>query len=437
LDKEQIMDSSTENSGGAGGGNRLQMTATAATAVSISPVRASSTIAATGLPDCDVVVIGAGPYGLSSGAHLKALGMRVCVFGEPMEFWDRKMPQGMLLRSPRVASTISDPHSQCTLEAYEAANGVQPAQRVARETFVDYGKWFQAQLGSDLDRRNVAQIRREGAAFKVTLADGAELTSRRVVVAAGIGPFRNSPRVFAELPPSLASHCYDGRKLSSLGKRVAVIGAGQSSLESAALLSESGAEVEVIARIPELRWIGMHKRLHELGILSQVLYSKHDIGPIGISRLVAYPKLMCHFPLGLKDSIRKRAVRSAGAPWLIPRLPQVKVITGRTVVSAKETDGEVQILLDDGSERRVNHVLMGTGYSVDISKYDFLAPGLLGQIRQLDGYPEVAAGFHTSVPGLHFVGATCARSYGPLSYFVTGTEFSSTELANYISRNGQ
>ena len=50
---------------------------------------------------CDVAVIGAGPYGLSAGAHLKAKGIAVRVFGEPMEFWANKMPEGMLLRSPR------------------------------------------------------------------------------------------------------------------------------------------------------------------------------------------------------------------------------------------------------------------------------------------------------------------------------------------------
>jgi len=428
------MDSRKENGRGESFGVRYSMGTTAAVAERSSE-RSAKAGAATGLPDCDVVVIGAGPYGLSAGAHLKAQGLNVCVFGEPMEFWDTKMPQGMLLRSPRVASTISDPRAEYTLEAYEAAVGANPEKRVTRETFVDYGKWFQAHLGSDLDRRNVARIRREGSVFKVTLTDGEELTSRRVVVAAGIGPFRRNPKQFADLPLSLASHCYDGLKLTNLGKRVAVIGAGQSSLECAVLLRESGAEVEVIARIPELRWIGMHQRLHQLGIISKMLYSKHDIGPIGISRLVAYPNLMYHVPLSLKDPIRKRAVRSAGAPWLMPRLPEVKISTGRSVVSAREIDGEVQLRLDDGSERRVNHVLMGTGYTVDISKYEFLAPELLREIRQLDGFPEVAAGFHTSVPGLHFVGAPGARNFGPLLCFVTGTEFASKELASYISRN--
>ena len=194
-------------------------------------------------------------------------------------------------------------------------------------------------------------------------------------------------------------------------------------------------EVEVIARIPELRWIGMHKRLHQLGPISKMLYSKHDVGPIGISRLVAYPKAMYHVPLAVKDPIRKRAVRSAGAPWLIPRLNEVKITTGRSVASAKELNGEVQLILDDGNERRVDHVLMGTGYDVNISKSGFLSPELVKAIRQLDGYPDLAAGFSSSVSGLHFIGAAAARNFGPLLYFVAGTEFSSKELTRYVVRN--
>jgi len=352
-----------------------------------------------------------------------------------MEFWERRMPSGMLLRSPRVASTISDPGSSFTLEAYESATGTKARERVQRETFVEYGKWFQKQAIRDLDCRSVARIRKDGEIFSITLSDGADFMCKRVIVAAGIGPFKRVPAPFSHLSPSLVSHCYDGRRLRALGPRVAVIGAGQSALESAALLREAGAEVEVIAKVPALHWIGMHKRLHQLGIISRFLYSKHDIGPIGISRLVAYPNLLYHMPLGLKDRVRKRAVRPAGAPWLISRLQDVRVSSGRTVVAAREIQGEVQLILDDHSERRVDHVLLGTGYEVEISKYDFLPPELLGQIRQIAGYPDLRAGFESSVPNLHFIGAAAARKYGPLLYFVTGTEFASKELTSYISRN--
>jgi FAD-dependent urate hydroxylase len=361
--------------------------------------------------------------------------MDVTVFGEPMNFWANGMPAGMLLRSPREASTISDPRSAFTLEAYEAASGTKAVKRVAWETFVAYGKWFEEQLDCNLERRSVTEVRRNGSGFKLTLADGAVISSRRVVVAAGIGPFRKTPEVFSNLSPTRASHCYEGRRFSEMGKRVAVIGAGQSALESAAILHEMEIDVEVIARTQVLRWIGMHQRLHRLGPISKILYSKHDVGPIGISRLVAYPNLVYHVPIRLKDRIRTRAVRSAGAPWLIPRLQNVKISTGRTVVSATEVDGEVQLLLDDRTERRVDHVLMATGYRVDIAKYRFLAPELVQEVRQLDGYPDVTAGFATSVPGLHFIGATAARKFGPLMYFVAGTEFASKELTSALPRN--
>ncbi len=386
------------------------------------------------MKSCDVAIIGAGPYGLSAAAHLSAVGLDVQVFGEPMEFWANGMPDGMLLRSPREASTIADPGSDLTLEAYEASSGTKPVKRVARETFVDYGRWFQKHLKVELDRREVAELRREGSTFMLTLADGEVRATRRVIIACGVGPFKRIPEPFSRLSPSRASHCYEGRSFKDFGKRVVVIGAGQSALESAALLREAGADVEVIARISALRWIGMHLRLHRLGMISKALYSKYDVGPIGVSRLVAYPNLVYQIPMGLKDRIRKRAVRSAGAPWLIPRLDRVKVTLGTSVLSVMEKGDEVELRLSDGSERRVDHVLLATGYDVNISRYKFISPELVNEVRQLDGYPDVGAGFSTSVPGLHFIGATAARKFGPLLYFVAGTDFASRELTSWIRR---
>jgi hypothetical protein len=78
---------------------------------------------------------------------------------------------------------------------------------------------------------------------------------------------------------------------------------------------------------------------------------------------------------------------------------------------------------------------MGTGYRVDIAQYGFLSRDLVREVRQLDGYPDLSAGFCTSVPGLHFIGASAARNFGPLLYFVTGTEWASRELASWFRRH--
>lgn len=57
----------------------------------------------------EVVIIGAGPYGLAAAAHLRAAGINPRVFGQTMDFWQNQMPRGMLLRSSWRASHISDP----------------------------------------------------------------------------------------------------------------------------------------------------------------------------------------------------------------------------------------------------------------------------------------------------------------------------------------
>jgi hypothetical protein len=384
--------------------------------------------------DGDVAIIGAGPYGLSATAFLKSKGVDVHVFGEPMGFWRNKMPAGMLLRSPRVASNIADPQSALTLEGYERDAGLAPKGPLPLETFVNYGEWFKEKLGTSLQPAAVATVSRQNSMFRLTLQNGTTLSCQRVVVAAGIAPFQRIPAVFADLPSTQVSHCYQGKSISDFrGKRVAVIGAGQSALESAALLNEAGARVEVIAAIPQLRWIGMHGWLHKLGPISSLLYSKHEVGPLGISRLVAAPMLVHQIPLNVRDKIRIRAVRPAGAKWLPDRLAHVMLTVGRTVRAAKSTGTEVQLFLDDGSERWIDHVLLGTGYDVDIDRYDFLDPDLRRAIRRLGGYPDLRRGFRSSVPGLHFIGATAARSFGPLLYFVAGTEFASRGLTAHIA----
>jgi len=387
------------------------------------------------LTDCEAVVLGAGPYGLSAASHLKATGVDVRVFGKPMDFWADKMPAGMLLRSPRVASNISDPERRTTLDAYESLAVVPARAPVALETFVDYGRWFQRQLLPDLDQREIVAVNRNERGFSVALRDGEQFHSKNVVIAAGIGPFLRIPSEFASLPSSQLSHCYQGcNPKGFLKRRVAVIGAGQSALECAALLHEAGAEVEVIARISELRWIGQHPWLHRLGPISSMLYSSHDVGPAGISRMVAAPKLMTQVPLQLRDKIRKRAVRPAGSQWLKARIKNISISTGRLVAAAKAVGTEVELKLDDGSRRVVDHVLLGTGYAVDVAKYKFLSPELVSRLDLQDGYPILKAGFASSVPGLHFIGATAARTFGPLLYFVAGTEFTSKELTSHFRR---
>src|SRR5437016_11507511 len=104
----------------------------------------------------DVVIIGAGPYGLSAAAHLRAIkGLAVRVQGEPMSFWEQHMPIGMLLRSPYVASHLSDPKRALTLDTFQAECGNHLHQPVPLDRYIEYGRWFQRKAAPDVDRRKV------------------------------------------------------------------------------------------------------------------------------------------------------------------------------------------------------------------------------------------------------------------------------------------
>jgi FAD-dependent urate hydroxylase len=384
---------------------------------------------------CDVAIVGAGPYGLAAAARLRSLdGLDVRVFGEPMSFW-AGMPQGMLLRSHWDACHIGFPSGDLTLDSYKAESGNEFGKPVPLDAFIDYGRWFQRTAVPDVDARRVAYIKSGPGGFRLQLEDGATLRAARVVIAAGIEAFTARPVVFDHFPPERVTHSSEHRDLGRFGGgRVLVIGGGQSALESAALLHEAGAGVEVIARKEQLVWLHGGTVQARLGRFKPIFYAQTDVGPAGLSRLVAVPGLFRRLPRGVQAKLAHRAIRPAGARWLVDRLTEVPITTARTVVGAKGTTSGVRVTLDDGSQRLVDHVILGTGYRVDVGAYGFLAPELVAGVRQVGGYPMLGKGLESSVPGLHFVGAPAAWSFGPVMRFVSGSWYAAAQVTAHLEK---
>jgi len=381
---------------------------------------------------CEAVVVGAGPYGLSVAAHLRHAGIAARVFGEPMSFWRNNMPRGMLLRSPWRATHLSDPDGALSLDTYAAAHGVDPNERLPLDRFVAYGEWFQQNAVADIDRRTVRRIDAARDGFRLTLDDGETLDAERVIIATGLRNQEYRPLPFRDVPVTLASHTAAHPDLSVFrGKRVAVIGRGQSACESAALLAENGADVEIISR-GDIHWLGVSTN----GVaqktfrreLREALASPSEVGPFPLSWLVEVPGLVRYMPAALREEFSRRCLKAAASGWLKPRFAKVRCNGGRTILGARALGDRIALDLDVG-ERVFDRVLLGTGYQIDLARLGILGPQLLDRIVRAEGSPLLRPGFESSVPKLHFVGSYAVKSFGPLLRFIAGAPYAAQAVA--------
>jgi thioredoxin reductase len=385
--------------------------------------------------DCDVAVIGAGPYGLAVAAHLRSAKISTRVFGAPMAAWRAHMPKGMRLRSPWSASHIADPSRRFSLDAFAVQHALPRQDHLPLDQFTRYGEWFQRQTVRDLDTRQVVRIEDAGRGFCVLLEDGAALHAKRVVVATGLAGQEYRPAAFEGLPAALVSHTCEHASFEKWrGKRVAVIGRGQSACESAALLRESANEVDLICR-GEVRFEGAHEEAARQGDRAARwrvrLAAPSAVGSFPFDWLNGLPGAVHRAPAPVRSFLNARSLRPAAADWLRPRLAAVRVFAHRKIVNARVIGNQVGLQLNDGL-RVYDQVVLGTGYRVDVARLGFLSPTLQDRISCAQRAPVLSAGFESSVPGLHFVGASAFRSFGPLMYFVAGAGHAARSITRTV-----
>jgi cation diffusion facilitator CzcD-associated flavoprotein CzcO len=388
----------------------------------------------------DVAVVGAGPYGLSVAAHLSAAGLTYRQFGRPMNLWRTSMPQGMYLKSQGFASNLSDPSGSKTLEAFCAATGRGYGSYgvpVPLDTFVEYGQWFKEELSLPVEESLVTSVTRDRDGFQLTVGDSERLTARAVVLAIGVEHFAYLPAPFSALPQALCTHTSAHTDLATFkDKQVIVVGAGQSALETAALLHENGADVQVLARRQKTAWNGeplspdrpLAQRLREpeAGLGSgwgTWFYSNH-------------PDLFRRLPSASRVRRAATALGPAGACWLRERVEgQFPVRSGHVVTAAEPHGDRVRLTVAaDGTRKELtaDHVIAGTGYRADLGRLGFIGADISSALDTLNGSVVVGRGYQSSIPGLYVVGPLVTPSMGPVMRFVYGSDHAAHAVARQL-----
>ena len=365
-----------------------------------------------------LLVIGAGPYGLATAACAKSAGIEQIVVGKPMAFWRENMPAGMFLRSgPDWHLDAAGVH---TFMAYLDERGIDPLEvdPIPVALFLDYVDWFEERADIDVLPDLVRDLSKPDGHFEATLESGRRVSADAVVAAPGISHFTVIPEwVERSLSPGRWTHtCHLVRFDQLRGKRVLIVGGRQSAFEWAALLADGDAEeIHVVHRHdgPEFTASDWH----------------FVDGLMDLTATV--PGWFRNLPSEEREAIVKRfwaEGRLKLEPWLTPRLdkPSVHQWPNASVAGCREIlGGEIEAQLSTGERLVVDHVVLATGYKVDMREVPYLS-GVVDDLELADGFPVLDEHFQSSVPGLFVTGFPATRDFGPFFGFVRGCPVAAT-----------
>lgn len=389
----------------------------------------------------DTVIVGAGPYGLSIAAHLRAAGVPYQLFGSTLESWRAFMPAGMILKSEPFASNLWDPKRKFTLERFTTERKI-PYQHSGRPLsladFLSYAEWFRQRAVGEPNPAKVQKISRSGGEFTLEFAGHPPVKARRVILATGHMAFRYIPQELAGLPEPLCWHSTRiGDVQAFAGRDVTIIGAGQSALESAALLHEAGARVRVIARKDQVIW-NPAPSTEQRSFIDSIRRPESGLG-LGW-RSVAVCELPQAFRRMFPADKRHRFVAGSwgptGAWWLRERFEhRVDTLLSSRILSANRAGERVRLVLEQPSgpsELETDHVICGTGFKVDVDRMDILDPALRASIAREGAAPRLDARYQTSVAGLFVVGIASAPTFGPVMRFMFGAKHPALTLSQHL-----
>ena len=359
-----------------------------------------------------LLIIGAGPFGLSMAAHAQQLGIDYIIAGKPMEFWEKNMPAGMYLRS--ACDWHLDADNEHTIEKFLSIKKLSrgDAEPLSLQFYLSHTKWFIEQKKIHPLQVYIKKLdHKKDHCYKAFTNDNEIINAKNVVIATGFKYFKHIPgEILSLLPPGTYSHTCDTIDMKQMkDKRVLIIGGRQSAYEWAALLNEGGADTIHIS----------HR--HESPAFERSDWSWVNVM---VDKFEDDPLWFHNLSFAEKEAIRKKLWEEGRLkiePWLNERVKKnnIRVWPFTNIVSCKQSqNGELEITFDNRQNIIVEHIIFATGYKVNISNVPFLANGnILPMLSIQNGFPELDKYFQTNLPGLFIASIPASQDFGPFFGF--------------------
>ena len=358
----------------------------------------------------DLLIIGAGPFGLAVAAQAAHDRIEHLIVGKAMEFWRQNMPKGMFLRS--ASDWHLDPINVHTIEAFLGTQGKTPTdvEPLSLDFYLSYAEWFQQQKQINPLPIYIDKLDSADAQFVARTVNGDVIHARRVVLAPGFKHFAHAPEnLIALLPSDRFQHTSEFVDFSAAkDKRYLIIGGRQSAYEWAALLLEAGASaIHLSHRHPspafaEADWSWVNRM---------------------VDNIADDPSWFRRLSQAEKDEVSHRLWaegRLKLEPWLAPRLAteRVRVWPRTQLNSCSQTqNGELQAVLSNGETLAIDQIVLATGYKVDIARLPILSGSLLSRLETRNGFPVLDDHFETSVPNFFITSMPATQDFGPFFGF--------------------
>jgi hypothetical protein len=375
----------------------------------------------------EVLIVGAGPYGISLSYDLFIKGISFIIVGHPFSLWQKHTLTSMTLRSDVNASQVFARNDRFNLRSYlmrtydrETAEFLM-TRRMPVEVFRDYANWILGELPYRPIERKVVRLRQgsDGGAggFVAELDDGTEIAARKVVLASGIESHQVLPECLRGLPEELVFHSWRVSEFEHFaGKRLLVVGGGQSAAEISAHLSQRN----------QLTWI--HR--------SRLIFFAE---PINLPRplfaaVLRLSRGYYFLPRPLRRILGRRFVASTITPELRPKILNSTIARIQGDVSLlrlREKDGG---LYSSGLGDSFDRVIACTGYRYSLASMGYLEPSLIERIKlAAEGIPKLGYDFSTSLPNLYMIGGIAEPMHGPAQRFMLGSMVATLRVSLALS----
>ena len=320
---------------------------------------------------------------------------------------------------------------------------------IPKENWNDYLLWLRRVVGvpvrNEVEAKRIEPARTDDGlpCLRITTSEGAML-ARKLVLATGQEDAGHwwMPEFVTALPRHLRAHAADEIDFAALrGRRVAVLGAGASAFDNAAMALEAGAsEVDLYCRraepmvIQPYRWLtfaGFMRHIHEMPdewrwrFMAHVLGLREGFPQDTYDRVTRFPNFRMH----------------VGRPWLDARIGA----DGGAVVATARGDA------------RADFLICGTGVRMDPSRTPLLhnfadaiarwsdryAPPSAEANERLGEFPYLAPdySFLERKPGeapwirdIHLFGIGTTMSFGPAGASINAMGIAVPRLAAGITR---